>query len=204
MGRRKKQHERCVDCALHLEDCLCGWRAPLAIDTHVALVLHRREVKKPTNTGRLAELALTNRSLFVRGHEDDAPALERLNDPTRRLCVLFPREDAVVLTPEWRERDPRPVTLIVPDGTLGQARRAVRREPVLSAAEAVVPPDGAPTRYRLRREHVDGGLATFEAVARALWVLESPDVQAVLEAWFDAFVERSLARKPPPNTGLLP
>lgn len=202
MGRRKKQHERCERCALHTEDCLCAWRAPLAIDTHVAMVLHRREVKKPTNTGRLSLLALTNHSLFVRGNPSAPAELEALVTPERRVCVLFPREDATPLTAAWRAADTRPVTLIVPDGTWGQARRAMLREPVLRDAEAVVPPSGPPTRYRLRREHVLGGLATFEAVARALGVIESPEVQHELELWFEAFVSRSLARKPPASETL--
>jgi hypothetical protein len=36
------------------------------------------------------------------------------------------------------------------------------------------------------------GLATFEAIARAFGILESPDVQVALERVFAAMVERTL------------
>ena len=90
------------------------------------------------------------------------------------------------------DEDPRPVTLVVPDGSWTQARRVVRREPILSQARHVVPPAGAKTRYRLRNEHVEGGLATAEAVARALGIIEGQKAQEALEALFETKVSRIL------------
>lgn len=182
---------------MYVEDCICGLFEPLALSTQVALVLHRRETKKPTNTGRLAELALEGTRRLVRGHQDEPADVSVLVTPERRAWLLFPREDAAVVSRAEVEADPRPITLVVPDGTWPQARRCVRREPVLSSMPCVLPPPGPPTRYRLRREHVEGGLATFEAIARVLGVIEGAEVQSRLEAWFDAMVERMLARRPP-------
>jgi DTW domain-containing protein YfiP len=59
-------------------------------------------------------------------------------------------------------------------------------------------PDGPPTRYRLRREPREGGLATFEAIARALGILESTEVQAQLEAVFERMVAETLATRGAP------
>ncbi len=50
----------------------------------------------------------------------------------------------------------------------------------------------APTMYRLRHETRDGGLATIEAIARALGVLEGGHVRSALEKVFRAMVERTL------------
>lgn len=190
---------------MHVERCFCGEVRPLDTRTALALVIHRREVSKPTNTGRIGLLALRNSSLFVRGHADAPADLSALETPDRRLLLLFPREDARVLTPELLAEDPRPVTLIVPDGTWAQARRCVQREPLLARAGAVLPPGDEPTRYRLRHEHVDGGLGTGEAIARAFGVLEGPAVEAELTRLFDLQVERTLdSRQPGTRTGEAP
>lgn len=192
MGSRKKRHERCSRCRLHIELCLCASLPRISIGTRVVLVTHHREVPKSTNTGRLALLALDDCRLHIRGLLDQPADLSGISEPGRRLWLLFPREDAVVLTPELVDGDPRPVTLIVPDGTWGQTRRAVRREPDLAAATAVVLPPGRPSRYRLRREPLPGGLATAEAIARALGVIEGAEVQSQLEDLFETMVERTL------------
>ena len=52
---------------------------------------------------------------------------------------------------------------------------------------------------------MEGGLAAFEAIARVLGVVEGEAVQARLEAWFEAMVERMLAQRPPgPPPSLIP
>lgn len=195
MGNRSKQAPRCDDCRMHLELCICGEVEPLHTATRLALILHRRERNKPTNTGRIGRLVLTNTQVFVRGFPDEPAQLSELEDPSRRLLLLFPREDAVPLTAELLAADPRPVTLAVPDGTWSQARRCARREEVLVRATAVIPRGDAPTRYRLRAEHVEGGLGTGEAIARAFGVLEGPEVEAALMRLFDLQVERTLGTR---------
>jgi DTW domain-containing protein YfiP len=62
--------------------------------------------------------------------------------------------------------------LIVPDGTWRQAHKMRRRLPGLAAIPCVILPEAGRTEYRLRSEHHVGGLATLEAIARALRVLE--------------------------------
>ena len=195
MGQRSKQAERCTRCRMHEELCLCAEMTPLHTATRLALVIHRREVDKPTNTGRIGLLALRNAVMFVRGHEDAPADLSALDDPARRLFLLFPREDAVVLTPELIASDPRPITLAVPDGSWAQTRRCARREEVLARAVAVLPPDAGPTRYLLRHEHVEGGLGTGEAIARAFAVLEGQAVGDAIQRLFDLQVSRTLATR---------
>ena len=46
--------------------------------------------------------------------------------------------------------------------------------------------------YRLRSESHPAGLATIEAIARAMGILEGPHVQEALERVFRAMVERTL------------
>lgn len=173
----------------------------MVLETQIALVMHRREVMKPSNTGGLALQLFPNSRRYVRGLPEGPVDLSELENPGRRTWLLFPSETAEMLTSEMVAESARPITLVVPDGTWAQTRRAVRREPVLRRARHVLVPPGPPTRYRLRREHLLGGLATAEAMARALGVIEGEVARRALEALFERHVERVLLerskRRPP-------
>ena len=174
------------------ELCVCDTFHAVPTRTRVVLVMHRREVHKPTNTGRLALRCLTHAELRVRGPQESPVSLHDLISPERRLWLLFPSDDAVTVTPELVAGDPRPITLVVPDGTWAQARRFVPRTPPLAHALHVLPPPGPPTAYQLRHEHVDGGLATAEAIARLLRVTDGDAPADAIEVAFAAVVSAVL------------
>lgn len=200
MGSRTHNHPRCTDCFMHIEWCICDEFQPRETRTRLALVLHHNEIAKTTNTGRMALKTLINSEAYIRGLEEGPADLSPLASDERRLLVLFPSDDARLLTPELIAEDPRPITLAVPDGTWAQARRAVRREPALSNAEHIILPPGPPSRYLLRKEHEEHGLATIEAIARAFGILEDEASQHALERIFDLMVSRTMITRNPPAT----
>lgn len=189
---RSRRVERCAGCRLTPALCLCGELAPIPVRTRVVVLAHRKEIHKSSNTGLLATRMLAGASMIVRGEREgvrEPLALEGL----RRL-VLFPAEGARVLEGSMA-RDP--IALIVPDGNWSQARKMLRRDELTRDAEPVVLPPGPPSRYGLRRNAREGGLCTIEAIARAMGVLESAEVEARLLAVFEAFVDRQhQVRKP--------
>ncbi|MCH2110824.1 MAG: DTW domain-containing protein, partial [Polyangiaceae bacterium] len=180
---------------MHFERCICSEIPELNLATRLALIMHYREVPKPSATGPLALEALPNHRFFIHGARDARVDLQPLLDEPRRPLLLFPSDDARVLSKELLEEDPRPVTLIVPDGNWGQARRAVKRIPGLEQVERVVLAPGPPTRWGLRAEPTLDGLSTFEAIARAFGVLEGERVQRELESLFDKMVQASIAAR---------
>ena len=186
MTRRGNAHNRCKDCRLHLSLCLCERVPRIETRTRLVLVIHRFEDRKTTNTGRLAARCLAGSEVHVRGAIDrpsDAIALAPGSEPV----LLFPHEDARPLA----EFAGRALTLIVPDGTWGQAARVRSRVPGLRDVPTARLPPGPPTRYKLRSESHSDGLATIEAIARALGILEGPQVQTVIEEVFETLVERT-------------
>ena len=182
--------ERCARCALHLRLCLCAEVEPLALATRIVVLRHRRELHKPTNTGRLVDVALANGEVRTFGERDQAFETAGLVDPARRTVLLYPSKDSRPLTRD--PADARPVTVLVPDADWRRAHKLALREPALAGIERVHLPDGAPSAYRLRHHADPRFLATFEAVARALGVLEGADVQARLEHVFALMVDRHL------------
>ncbi len=181
---------------MRAEICICAeidaCRAELPpIRTRVLILMHHRERDLTTNTGRLAELSLPNCEVRLRGERDTRLNEEGLREGKRLL--LYPSDDAKVLdAPTVAALGPGPLTLIVPDGSWRQASKVAHREAALHDVPRVVLAPDAPTRYRLRREPKPDGLATFEAIARALGALEGLPVRARLEGLFDVMVERTL------------
>ena len=188
MGRRSKDAPRCIRCRMHAAACVCEQLVPLELETRVVLVMHYKELPKTTATGPLALAALNNSELCVHGRRDQPVELDHLHDEERRVLVLFPQEGACPLSEAFRNDDPRPITLIVPDGSWRQASRMPKRIAALARAQPVTLPPGPMTRWGLRRETQPGGLATFEAIARALGYLESPSVRLELEGSFERMV----------------
>ncbi len=183
---RSRRAERCTGCGLTPCLCLCDEIAPQATRTRLLLLVHRVEVFKPTNTARLAMRSLSHATLVACGNE--APQERPLSN--HRRLVLFPAPGARPLR-EGEGRSGEPLELIVPDGTWTQARRIARRHPWAQGAELVCLPEGESTRYDLRRNVRLGGLCTLEAIARALAIVESPEIESGLLALLDRFVERS-------------
>jgi DTW domain-containing protein len=189
---RRDNLERCAACAMHETLCICALVPRLATRTRLALIVHYREERKPTNTGQLAARCLERSSIAIVG--DRARPLEPVQaSAAEQPVLLFPAGDAVPVTDFAASA--RPVVLIVPDGNWRQASKFRKRIPGLDAMPCAVLPDAGPSDYRLRAEPHAGGLATFEAIARALRILEGeagPAIEAAMLAVFRVMVERTL------------
>jgi DTW domain-containing protein YfiP len=171
--------------------CVCALvpSPPLGTRTRLVLIVHRDEARKPTNTGQLAAACVAGSVTIVRGQGAEAGVGPLLG---ARPVLLFPDPDALPLDRVAADAGGEPVTLVVPDGTWRQAQRVRARVPGLAGVPCVVLPAGPPSRYRLRHEPRPGGLATAEAIARALGVLEGAEVEAAILRPFRAMVERTL------------
>ena len=194
MSRRGSADFRCARCRMLQGLCFCAlFPSPrLETRTRVALFIHRIEDRKPTNTGRLAVECLANSEVIVRGFRS-APTPAFVPHRGSIPVLLFPSTDATPLTELVGA--PSPFTLVVPDGSWRQASKVRQRVPGLRDLPCVSLPREADSRYQLRREANDVGLATMEAIARALGILEGPEVRAELERVFLTMVERTLVSR---------
>jgi DTW domain-containing protein YfiP len=180
---------------MHSSLCVCALIPTLATRTRLVLIMHRAEDRKPTNTGRLAAESMPDSRVIVRGREGE-PQDDVVwdADGATRPLFLFPHEDAVPLA-DLAFVDDRPVTLIVPDGNWRQASKVRNRVAGMRHVPCVSLPVAEPSIYRLRSEAHPFGLATLEAIARSLRVLEGdagPEVERALLHVFRAMVERTL------------
>jgi DTW domain-containing protein YfiP len=147
--------------------------------TRVVIVRHVLERWKPSNTARLAGLALPSCELWPYGGATDPPWAQ-LGDGA---WLLFPGGGAAV--------DEPPRTLVVLDGSWPQARRMLQRIPALRGLPRLSLPAPAEAVPRMRRPPRPDGMATLEAIARALELLEGPAIAAPLDALHAEVVRRS-------------
>lgn len=189
MSRRDNVAARCATCHMHATLCICDLVPRLETRTRLSLLIHYREERKPTNSGLLAARCLPGSSIGIVG--DRARPLELpLVRPGERGVLLYPDDDAVPI--EQYAAAEQPLVLIVPDGNWRQAGKMRRRVPGLDALTCVTLPETT-TNYGLRAELREGGLATLEAIAQALAILErDPTIQTAMLAVFRVMVDRTL------------
>ncbi len=192
MPGRSHSQNRCDRCRMYRPLCLCPLIPEIRVPTKILVLKHWREAKLTTNTAHLACLALPNSEIHLRGVKNEPLQLEKLIAPSESVALLYPTEDALELSALTAQTLPRPLTLVVPDGSWGQATKVATREKALENVPRVKLPLGLPSQSRLRHSPHEQNLCTFEAIARAIGALEGPAIQEQLEKLFVIMVERIL------------
>ena len=178
---------QCSRCMRPQTHCLCALIPQLDSRTRVLLLQHPSEVSHALNTARLAALGLTNAQLRVGEVFDDLDEL--INVPGYQARLLFPGDDAQVLLAHESAEASLPLLLVVPDGTWRKVRKLLHLNPLLAQLPRVTLPQGAVSRYRLRKAPGPGALSTLEAIVQALEILEAPTSFAPLLRPFEALIE---------------
>lgn len=196
---RGKSVRRCPTCLLAEPVCICAWAAARHSAVDFVLLLHRDEVFKPTNTGRLiADILPANTTAFEWSRtEPPAELLALLADPTRYPVIVFPAEeggDRQVHTAAPTLGGKR-LTLILLDGTWRQASRMFRSSAWLAGVPALTFTKPQEGRYAVRQKVREGQLATAEAAAELLRLCGEKDNGQVLEDYFTVFNEHYLSTR---------
>lgn len=198
---RSHSENRCAPCGLYRPLCICALAPKLETRTRVLVLMHVRETPLTTNTARLAELALKNAELRVRGKRgEDLDCSDVAKNSEYSPGVLFPSVDAQILSPELVASLGKPLLLVVPDGNWKQTSKIQKRVPGLSELPKFKLPPGPPSEYRLRIAPKPEYVSTFEAILRAVKIAETPyigpdratELERVLHSYFKMKVERTL------------
>ena len=178
---------QCSRCLRPQTHCLCALIPQLDSRTRVLLLQHPSEVGHALNTARLADLGLLNAELRVGEVFEGLATL--LNPPGYQARLLFPGEDAQLIDTAEPSDESLPWLLVVPDGTWRKARKLLHLNPLLAQLPRATLPEGAVSRYRLRKAPGPGALSTLEAIVQALEILEAPTSFAPLLRPFEALIE---------------
>jgi tRNA-uridine aminocarboxypropyltransferase len=190
-GRRIKYP--CLGCGASLQLCLCDIMPRIEVPTKISLIIHHRELSRSSNTGMLAMRALVNSEMRIRGADREVLDLQDLLTPRYRTFLFYPSADAVELTRELIAQDARPIQLLVPDGTWRQTRKIHSRHPELNEVQRVKISTPNESIYQLRGQSRAEGMATLQAIAMSLGIIEGEHIAAALMKLYQAKVRRTLA-----------
>jgi DTW domain-containing protein YfiP len=164
----------------------------MELKTKVCLIIHHRELSRSSNTGVLALRALANSEMRIRGEGRETLDLTDLLTPHYRTFLFFPSDDAVELNRALVLQERTPIQLIVPDGTWRQASKISSRQPELKDLPRVKIGAPSDSTVQLRAQSRPEGMATLQAIARGLGIIEGDLVRAQLMKLYQAKVERTL------------
>ena len=153
-------------------------------------MIHSKELKRTTNTGRLACFALENSKVIVRGEKNVVTDLTPLLAEPYESLLLYPSKDAIDIS-EIKLGE-KPVQIFVPDGNWRQASKVPNRHIELKNIQAVKVSSDQMRSHFLRREHFDEGLSTIEAIALALKAIEGESVYDSLISVYEAKLAATL------------
>jgi DTW domain-containing protein YfiP len=164
----------------------------LELNTRLCLVIHAKEMKRTTNTGRLALKCLPNSEMKVRGDLNNPLDLSDILVPEYRTVLFYPAEDAEELTINFVQADPRPIQLIVPDGNWRQASKVHHRHAELKDIPRVKISTPNEETLHMRVETIPEGMATLEAIAHAMGIIEGDTVKEKLLQFYQAKLKETL------------
>lgn len=173
--RRSSRDKRCPQCKIQFNSCFCDKVKVLQCSTKLSAIIHQKEKFLPSNTVNLLKRNFPHLETYTRGAPDGESCHFEVSKDHYPL-FLFPDENAVALTPEFISRIHRPIQLIIPDGTWRQARKIHRRMPSMQSVQTIKIVGNYKSLYTLRKQKFEYGLSTYEAVAKALEVIESPQL----------------------------
>ncbi|QLY26496.1 tRNA-uridine aminocarboxypropyltransferase [Bdellovibrio sp. KM01] len=192
LERKRKTKDPCPVCFLNKSRCVCAFIPKLTLKTRLCLVVHAKELKRTTNTGRLAIEALVNSEMRIRGADQNALDLSDLLTPQYRTVMFYPADDARELTAEFVAEDPRPIQLIVPDGNWRQASKVHYRHHELKDVPRVMIKTPNQSPVHMRAENTPEGMATLQAIAEAIGIIEGDAAKEPLMKLYRAKLEGTL------------
>jgi DTW domain-containing protein len=191
----KRKIGRCAICHLYWSLCICHAIPRIEIRTRLCPVIHAKELRRSSNTGRLAIGALVNSEMRIRGQAKQPLDLNDLLVSPYRTLLFYPSHDAVELNTAFVAQDPRPIQLIVPDGTWRQASKISFRHRELQDVPRVMISTPNSSQFHLRAQHRAEGMATLQAIAHALGVIEGDFVKAQLMRLYNIKLEQTLLNR---------
>jgi DTW domain-containing protein YfiP len=168
----KSKQERCLQCRLIVQECICSDITPLWTEHRLTLLTNKREEHIHSNTGRLLRLMLENNSLIYIGKKGWEKEIEDEIARIEYTPVIFYPISPYSDGQEVVEEQGKPLNIIVLDTNWSSARKWLYKLASMKVKKIglrTVPP----SKYYLRKQSKEGNLCTFQAVTSLLEELEA-------------------------------
>jgi DTW domain-containing protein len=173
--------KRCKRCLLGQRVCVCQWLIKSEYDdVAFCLIMHRQEILKPTNTGRLIADVYPKSSFYFEWHRTQPnPALLALLDNPRFLPILiFPQDyvfenqlNTIQQVHQKASDERRQPLFVILDGTWAQCKKMFKNSSYLQCMVSMpIIPSNA-SQFNLRKAPQASHLCTVEV---AIELLKTP------------------------------
>lgn len=189
-NKPRDENSHCPRCYQRREICICPILPTVTTKAEFLILRHVYEAQRPSNTGRLAALAMPNSRIIPCGGGTRI-GLAPIDDEFLQASgtwLLWP--DGTSVQTNVVDTIP-PTRVVVIDATWQQARRLYSTIPGLRALPRLALPATMRCRERLREQHRSDGMSTLEAVAAAVAKLEGAETAKPLEKLYDELVRRT-------------
>jgi DTW domain-containing protein len=171
----------CPRCYLKTAHCICGWLPRVTTRTEILIIRHVTEEQVMSNTGRLANLILSNCRIIDFGVGD---SFDDSGIAEPGTWLLYPGPNPSVPRPA-------PTRLVVLDASFRRAKRMYKRIESLRRLPELALPPPLVIPHRLRQPPRPDGMSTIEAIAAGLAIAEDPGLGTVLRGAYTEFVRRA-------------
>lgn len=184
---------RCAFCKLTPRLCVCDELPRIDLPFRFVVVRHGTEIGRQSNTGALVPRLLPASVLIDYGLRDNPYDSTPLVDPLTDYWLLFPDEQAQLLSrADFTCAAGRSTAFVVLDATWRQARRMLTRVRELRGMRCVALPASPQPARLMRKPPAPGRYFTLEAVTRTVETLGFAAEAAQLRAASTLVVRRVL------------
>ena len=173
--RKRKPKNPCKNCGFSYPYCICNELKKINLKTRVELLIHYKELKRTSNTGRLISSLLVNQGIHIRGQKDNPLDHKNILNPNYTSVLLFPSDCATLASTESLESlsKGKSLQILVPDGNWRQASKVhYRVEELKHIPRVTLAGDQADRTQLLRNESKEDGMSTLEAIANLIGLIE--------------------------------
>ncbi|MFT7374368.1 MAG: DTW domain-containing protein YfiP [Oleiphilaceae bacterium] len=195
----------CPKCHKAKSTCICQWLQVQSNQIPVLIFQHTNEQKKTLGTARLVELGLESVKVISNTVMTKIECLQALSEFQASNPILL-YAHKMVNSPFHIELDINHNasfsneqaasfdSVILLDGTWRNTRELLHKNEWLHALPTIALKNVGESRYRIRKAAQENTLATIEAVANLLSVLDEKFNQEVLLKPFDKMIDTQIAK----------
>ena len=164
----------CYHCHRVAASCICQRAQSIENSVAVYVLQHPDETRHSKGTAIITGLSLQNYCCWQGEDFSRHQALNSLLEKQRdSCCVVFPAEDAMLLSELSNTQKRRIKNLIIIDATWRKAKKIWALSKNLHDMPAIKLSDDYVSRYRIRKVPADGYLSTVEAISYCLAEIEN-------------------------------
>lgn len=192
MHIQKGSIQYCGGCGLPLINCMCDELPKLSSNIEFWIIIHEREIVRPTNTGKLIKTLLAkNATLEIWQRKRASEVIQRkLSSGKYRPYLVFPADsdDFKERVVDYKPRDHRIPAFILLDGTWQEARKIMRQSESLKTLPIIALNPKRKSKFVLRKNQAETHLCTFETAIELMLLAGETKNAKVMDQFFDHYL----------------